>query len=184
MSLDDFPAAFVETLRDMFGDVDETKIDHVRRLYKLWSAAQNDERLAAYRFVTKQVEGSNDKAELMRISWLLGNGTYRTGTPDVRARPWWLSEAEDWKAHVADRLQIRREGTSMWIVCDRLDDEQLARVTKDEGVYEVWHVPTDPAEMAEVRFHQTWVAAMQDVVARTVARQHFAQNAPEAPEKV
>jgi hypothetical protein len=184
MSLDDFPDAFLATLRDMFGGVDENKIEHVRRLYAIWTAAQDDECRAAFRFVSKQVEGSNDKAERMRISWLLGNGTYWTRIPDVRARPWWLSEPEDWKAHVADRLKVRRVGVDRWHVYDRDDGEHVARVTKEGGAYEVWHLSDDPKEVVEVRFHHMWTAAMQDVVARQVVRQHFVQIAPQAPEKV
>jgi hypothetical protein len=179
MALDDYPHAFVSTLREIFDDVGEGHSEHVARLYKIWAAAQDDERHAAFRFMRDHLDRSEDKEGLVQLSWVIGNGTYRT-EPDLHARPWWLENPEDWKAFLGDRIDVQRTEPNTWMLYLRGSGEHVARITKDDetGQYEVWHTPEDPAQMAEVRWHETWTAATQDVVGRQVMRQNLARNAP------
>lgn len=178
MALDDYPDAFVSALQDMFKDVESARPEHIAKLHRLWTAAQEDERHAVFKFMRSSLERSEDREGIVQLSWVIGNGTYRR-TPDLSVRPWWLEEDEDedWKAFVADRLEVRRRGTNTWMVYLRETGEHVARITSDEtGNYEVWHAPEVSAQMVEVRWHQTWTAATRDVVARQVMRQKGARS--------
>lgn len=181
---DDYPPAFLSLLRDLFNDVEDARPEHVAKLHRIWRAAQDDERRAAFKFLRGAMERSEDREGLVQLSWVIGNGTYR-GTPDLSVRPWWLTQKGDWKAFLADRLEVFRKDANMWMVHLRESGEHVARITRDgeTGEYEVWHTPEDRGQMAEVRYHQTWTAATQDVVARQAMRQN-ARDAPDLSETV
>lgn len=176
MSREDYPTPFLNCLRELFPDVDGAADRYLAKLYRVWETAQDDERRAAFKFMRGTLERSEDKEGLVQLSWVIGNGTYRK-TPDLSTRPWWLQDEEDWKAYVVDRLDIRRENACSWMIHVRETNEHVARIAREEGYYEVWHASPDSAADTEIRCHQTWQQAVQDVVARQVMREKDAQKA-------
>jgi hypothetical protein len=168
----ELPTDFLDTVAEIFGEaaartaVREDRGIHT--LLRLWERAQEQERRGVFKFIRSQMDRSDDKEGLVQISWVVGNGTYRT-KPSLTERPWWLEQEEDWKAYVADRLDVKRLGADVWEVQTR-GGEEVAVISRDEGCYEARYME-DPQALAVVRRFQTWSEAMADVVAHRTVRE-------------
>lgn len=165
---------FIKALIEVFGEkrTDEAieEGEAIKVLEKLWNRAIDYERRHVFHYIRRNLQGFDDKELLVQLSWVIGNGTYRR-VGNLSVRPWWLKEDRDWKAYVSDRLVVRRMGARQWEIGSRESDEMIARISQEDGKYEVWHTPPDPAMAAEVRVFLSWPDAMSDVVARQVMRE-------------
>jgi hypothetical protein len=168
----ELPPEFLSVVAEVFGDAAmRTAVEEdrgIRTLLQLWERAQDHERRDVFKFMRDQMEFSEDRERLVLMSWLVGNGTYRTDK-SLDKRPWWLKEERDWKAYVADRLDVKSLGPNLWEILT-WKGEQVATLSQDEGIYEARYIE-NPEEIHEVRRFQTWTAAMQDVVARQIMRE-------------
>jgi hypothetical protein len=165
---------FIETLTEIFGEqrTEEAILEGeaIKVLQLLWNRAIEQERRHVFDFLRRQMQFSDDKEGLVQMSWVIGNGSYRT-TANLSERPWWLTEDRDWKAYVSDRLEVKRTAPRQWAISCRENDEMLATITQEDGKYEVWHTPEDPAMIASLRVFTNWPDAMSDVVAVQVMKE-------------
>jgi hypothetical protein len=166
---------FVEALANLFGEyaAEEANSESIQKIHEVWKTALLNERKRIFEFMRAdpQMSRCDDKEWVVQISYVIGNGTYRT-KPSLNAPLSWLPVEEVILVDndIRSQLMVTRMYVGHWEV--RLqspaDPELVANIyiEEDENERETHRVELQPRNgHGAIRIYQTWEQCIHAIVA-------------------